>query len=564
MQDKNKKEITFDEAKSLIESGEAPNTELFGFDINQLFVDVISDSHDSSTCENFLKKITSKTLVHIAIEKNNEPALTKLVLAQANVDIPITITEKREQRHLLSGSENSMYTQWSEWSEWEPVVTTCSTLAWAKQGNNPSILSIIQDLTMPEEDINDAAIDVLAESLKNKSTIDVYKNKAVVLKSNINQCSFSLYGLPNKDIAERLEQKWQKKVTHQFFRLGEPLKKGKTSEIIYTTIKNTIEKNQIQPIKIDGLPRRSFIIALSKILTDYGYMPELVFQLGITSIKFTRENSVTRRQKGNFKMVLPLFDIAYGQGCINRMKNFMQPAWDKNTSHPRMRTNQFLKLIRERLAVMNSFRCSDLTPYGNIRLQSEKSAGNDEKNQGNIHLLNGLIFLVTTVEVLVRLYRQADGNIFPYSDQTGIASDAFPVAMAQARSLHLLLTGQITFTDFLGETTKDGYDATQHRAYYGAVTGKGTMDNITMMLEKLCAINQKYNASIPNVPEFQPFCEAYQQSNQTAFFIEGRSRLYFDLKATYGSGAESDEGSHNYSASEDSELDGVISFHVNN
>ena len=74
MQDKNKKEITFDEAKSLIESGEAPNTELFGFDINQLFVDVISDSHDSSTCENFLKKITSKTLVHIAIEKNNEPA----------------------------------------------------------------------------------------------------------------------------------------------------------------------------------------------------------------------------------------------------------------------------------------------------------------------------------------------------------------------------------------------------------------------------------------------------------------------------------------------------------
>src|ERR1700733_8665506 len=131
----------------------------------------------------------------------------------------------------------------------------------------------------------------------------------------------------------------------------------------------------------------------------------------------------------------------------------------------------------------------------------------------------GLLFLVSRVEVLVRFYRQADGSLFPYSDQTGIKSDAFPVSIAQARSLYLLLNGKISYADFFGETKTAGYDQEQHRAYFGTVTGKGTMDHSDVMLKKLFAINQRYNSHTSTLSAWKPFHDAYVESNKKSHFF---------------------------------------------
>jgi hypothetical protein len=59
-----------------------------------------------------------------------------------------------------------------------------------------------------------------------------------------------------------------------------PFNRNKRSfEINTTRIKNHQDSSQTTPIAVDGLPRRSFIIALAKIMSKQGHMPELIFKI---------------------------------------------------------------------------------------------------------------------------------------------------------------------------------------------------------------------------------------------------------------------------------------------
>jgi hypothetical protein len=198
------------------------------------------------------------------------------------------------------------------------------------------------------------------------------------------------------------------------------------------------------------------------------------------------------------------YDIAYGKGLETRLKNFTKPDWDKSDDNPDKRQAQFLLLINRNLIELTPFTNIDLNKYQNIKIDSdsETAEASNESTKNNLHLLNALLFLITTVEVLVRLYRTEDGNIYTYPDLNerkraeAQRSDDFPVAIAQSRSLSLLLEGHISFAYFWGASSimQNGLDNAQHRADYGA--GKETIDYFDVMMNKLLAINNLYNKKI--------------------------------------------------------------------
>ena len=410
-----------------------------------------------------------------------------------------------------------------------------------------------------EEEEEAEVLNELKILMEFKSKINFYENRMVKAQAKINSHTISMYGFYEREQAKKIQLKWQKKTYHQFFRLGEPLRRGKNSTRIFYQIFNFVKNDNCEPIIINNLSRRSFIIALSKTLTHYGYMPQVVFKLGSTVIQFTQ--SSTGRQKGNFKMILPIPCITYGERCIEGLKNLIKPLWDENHANQRLRYRKFLKLFKDRLTEMKSFNYFDLNRHGNILINSELEADRFDKNiQETLHFLNGLILLVTTVEVVVRFYRQPDGSLFSYDNESEKIHDAFPVAIAQARSLILLLNGKISFADFLGETIKPGYNHNQHRAYYGVVTGIACIDHLDIMFNKLFEINKKYNKLLQTSKTWKNFCNFYLESNPEGYFVEGRSRMYFDLLFVYGAGDESDSDPRDYSKSSDSEVDDVIEF----
>lgn len=425
-------------------------------------------------------------------------------------------------------------------------------------GKKPVKKAIITPQKVDHSD--DPEVQKIEKSLAKTAVDDVYQDTVVRAQVTKDKRTVSMYGFPDQTKRNAVELKWQQYVTSKFFRVGKALKPGKPSHDIYGKIKAYLAEEKPAPLVIDGFPRRSFIIALSKILTEYGSMPELKFQLGITVIELSRKDSRTKRQQGNFSMLIPSLThhIAYGEGCVKRMQNFCNPAWDKDSDNPPLRLKMLLSRFKAALPIMTSFSHAHLTKYGNVRIESDKypALPEDPKIKENIHFLNGLLFLVTVTEVLVRLYRTEDGTIYDYEDESGKTSDAFPVAMAQTRSLTLLLSGEISFDEFLGETPLEGYDAKQHRALYGAVTGKNTMDHLEVMFRKLSAINLKHDATImASLPAWKEFRETYLGSNPNGSILSGRSRMYFDLKNSYGTGDESDEDSSGYSDAPDSDID---------
>ncbi len=548
----------FKRVVSLIQAGEAPSMDTLGANINRIHYDYTGKSSlDLDLRERDSVYIIKKTLFHIAIEARNTPALIKLIRANADIHIPMIVTISRWQESK---------------SKFEHSDITVSTFDIAQQMEDSSIIKLIKPLEKAYKHVESQQkgtisttdgprVEDLPGILQRELALDSYKDKVAKTTLPRSGRQISFYGFPDKNSAQKIELKWQKKVTSKFFKVGKPLKEGKHSKTIYTAIKNSIAQNNMTPINIENERSRSFIIALSKILTEFDGMPHLFFQLGITTIELTAEDSITHRMKGNFKMKVPTrYDIAYGEGCINRLKNFLQPQWDEDSF--KKRNTAFLGQIRKRLPIMKPFTHRELNKYQNIHIDSDKdfASQKESKTRDSIHLLNGLIFLITTVEVLVRLYRKEDGGFFPYTDSKARQSDSFPVAMAQARSLMLLLYGQITFTNFLGEPQREGYDARQHRADYGAVTGSSTIEHVSMMFRKLCLINKKYDAAIFNNKGLKQFRNDYIASNTEGQVILGRSRMYFDLKSIYGSSGESSEETSDYSDSEDSELEEVVSY----
>lgn len=416
-----------------------------------------------------------------------------------------------------------------------------------------------------KKDDNDSDVDKLTEQLEQQAKIDVYHGKIVKATTKRAGRQVSLYGLPNRTKAEAREKKWQRSVSEKFFRVGKPLKPGCKSHKIYTDLTTYLEGNKVKPFPINGLNRRSFIIALSKVLTDHGHMPEITFQLGKTKIRLTRENSYTQKQKGNFSMEIPAlgqYQVAYGRNCVKRLKWIYEPSWEKDKIKNARRFDELKKSIAKRLQTMQSFHEEDFNNYGFVYLTGDRSGfyNTNGKVQSNIDFLNGLIFLVTTVEVLERLYRTKQGELYDYYYEEGKTSDAFPVAMAQARSIMLLLTGKISLTDFVGESLCQGYNGKQHNAYYGAVTGKSNIQYIDMVFEKLGAINRLHNTTVLRKREWRSFCDEYKGKDKYRTLIEGRSSMYFNLKAVYGAALESDEETSGYSDSDDSDSEASVMY----
>jgi hypothetical protein len=162
--------------------------------------------------------------------------------------------------------------------------------------------------------------------------------------------------------------------------------------------------------------------------------------------------------------------------------------------------------------------------------------------------------LITVVEVLVRLDHPMEDGISSYSASKAGDSDLLPVVLAQARSLCLLLRGEINYNDFIGQSVRDNYDGVQHRAYYGMVTGQDPIANIAMMRQKLFAINELYNKrtledkDAPNCPDLR---DDYLANHKDGGLIEGRTAMYLNLQSVYGSGDESGPEDAGYSSDED-------------
>lgn len=563
-------QITFEQAQSIISEGRVPDTTRFGFglDFTQKWSHNYRGADGVSRTQKEYETNCEESLIHHALSAQNFDAVVVLINTSFN-DIPyikqtrFRIRTFKEDAHgpLITDSDCN---QWSEWSAWTEEKESILIFA-ENMGAPASLIGLIR------EKLQSSTEDLLVENFK-KAAIDPYKDKIVRARQDKESRQVSLYGFPNKVRVNEFEYKWQRQVTQRFFRIGMPLNHNKRSFEIYTRIKNHQDSRQTTPIAVDGLPRRSFIIALAKIMSEQGHMPELTFKIGITKIKLTRENSFANRQQGNFSMqVVPqlAYDIAYGAGLETRLNNFTKPTWDRSATTHDERQTQFLRLINRNLTQLIPFTNTDLNKYQNIKIDSDRETAepSDERTKNNLHLLNALLFLITTVEILVRLYRTEDGHIYTYPDlnerKRALAqrSDDFPVAIAQSRSLSLLLEGQISFADFWGASMRNGLDNTQHRAYYGAVTGKETIDYFDVMMEKLLAINNLYNQIISNLSGWKVFSDTFKQSNKKGCVIEGRSRMYFDLKSGYGSGNESDPDS-NYSDTEDSELDEIVTFHV--
>ena len=412
---------------------------------------------------------------------------------------------------------------------------------------------------MPRE--GESPVDEIQDQLGKNLAVSPYKGKVIRKAGEKEKRKVHLYGFPNHAQAREQELSWLKYTVAKFFRVGKPLKEGKESTRLHKVIVDYLSSKDKKPVNIDGMCRRSFIIALSKILTENTGMPKLEFCIGNTIIRFIpSENNGTNRQKGNFKIEIgDCLDIKYGAGCITRLKYLYEANWDDSTDKS-LRKKRILALFKAKLQRISTFTPNNFNKYGNIFIDSDRDTGSsrDQRIQQNIHFLNGLLLLVTTVEVLVRLYRSADGNIYPYTSQAAIKSDSFPVAIAQSRSLIMLIEGRISFEDFLGESIRDNYDKEQHRAYYGTVTGRGTIDNIDIMFEKLFAVNTTYNSTVSNLDFWKDLRKVYLSDNKDGCLVEGRSRMYFDLVEVYGSGAESDDGSSSYSSDED--ISDIVEF----
>lgn len=129
-------------------------------------------------------------------------------------------------------------------------------------------------------------------------------------------------------------------------------------------------------------------------------------------MRFKRNPGAISRQKGNFKLKTPAFDIAYGADCVKRIRYLFG---SNNHQDFKRREKELLSLIKDRLSPISSFSYKDFNLAGCIRLDSESSADEfDKKIQESIHFLNGLLLLITTVEVLVRLYQKKNGDLFQY------------------------------------------------------------------------------------------------------------------------------------------------------
>ncbi|MBS0350631.1 MAG: hypothetical protein JSR33_05480 [Proteobacteria bacterium] len=411
-------------------------------------------------------------------------------------------------------------------------------------------------------------------SLTEKYEGKVMKNSVAVDPTGKSSLSkISLYGYPLKATALQKEQTRHERVVKKFFRIDKQLVEGRPSHILYNRITDQLkcDDQDKKPIKLDGYDRRSVIIVLSKILTEKNKMPTILFEVGITKISLVESKKESRkRQMGNCEMKIDgMSGLKYGKilmSSINGMTHGFgrPPAVDAQTD---ARKKKLLQLIAKKLPKISAFTLLDFNKYQRIRLEKEDSFSalgqrqeNKEALNKKVHLLNSLLFLITIVEVIVRFYR-IKGEVHTYDDleykedkNKAIASDSFPVAIAQSRSLELLVYGEITFDDFLGESTFYEGKKADHRARYGAMTGQRIIDNLKILMDKFSDINSKFHEMSNKRGKQKEFVTTYEKYNTSAYFVDGGSRICRNLLWSYGHGNESGDDESDYSSDEDDRI----------
>ncbi len=501
------------------------------FDINEVGEDALSEN-DPLLLDDNEEVVTLWTLMTVAIDCKNIPAVKKLLelgfsmesdegdfdyfsLAKSSPEI-LSLLKDHQARNVASSSSNA-------------------------NNNNNS-----EQVKKTEAQL--AGIEALA----------ITKTpKVLKIKDTTSGRPASVYAFPKKNEGVQKEVEWQKKATEKFFSFRKPVKPGTNSHNLYLRLRRQISGKAKEAIDITGFERRSLVIALKNIVRDYQEMPEVAFKIGPTTLRLS--NSSKNRQRGNALLTADNFiwTISYGKYCVDQFGHMT----GYNRGLKLERYQQLASLMRARINTFTPFVQTDFNSDGMIKLDFETSAVKDTSKNNiviRVDFLNGLLFLVTNVEVNARSYRDADGNTFKYADPKAIESDKLPVGIAQARGLMLTLDRVMqsqTITDalaayneFFGESPKYGADKSMHNGSLALVSGVGTIDNLPIVNDKLKHINASHNAA-KITPAWSAAFEPSYSTN--GMIISGKSSMYTELRDFYGSGAESDDNTSEYSNDSD-------------
>ena len=404
---------------------------------------------------------------------------------------------------------------------------------------------------------NTAQVKETEDQLANMAALAINQSpKILKIKDTNGARPTSVYAFPNKDEGVQKEIEWQKKATEKFFSFRKPVKSGTNSHNLYLNLRRQISGKTKEAIDITGFERRSLVIALKNIVRDYQEMPDVSFKIGPTTLRLSESSGNSNgRQRGNAFLSADNFGwtISYGKYCVDQFGHMT----GYNRGLKLERYQQLASLMLARIKTFTPFEQKDFNSEGMIKLDFETSAVKDTPKKNivsRIDFLNGLLFLVTNVEVNARSYRDANGNTFKYADPNAIESDKLPVGIAQARGLMLTLDRVMqaqaitdafeAYNEFFGESPKYGADKSIHNGSFALVSGVGTIDNLPIVNDKLKHINANHNAAKMTPAWSAAFDPSYSTHGN---IISGKSSMYTELRDFYGSGGESDDNTSEYS-----------------
>ncbi len=285
---------------------------------------------------------------------------------------------------------------------------------------------------------------------------------------------------------ESLKQKAQEKefskqatVTERFFRVGKPLEQKKNSTKLYGEILTAIDMDWL--VELDDYSSRAVIIAVTKLMQKFKMFPKVVFKIGNTVLSCSPSDK-RDRQVGNLLVTIENLNVSPSYG--NDIMGKLNPVLGAESLERELREIKLAKLLRLKSKIIQSFKPANFNQTGLIKIDGE--AAYSSQNAGNnnnlpairnaIHILNFLNFMHSIGEICRRLYRDKDGNLFPYSfPQPAKTSDRFPVAAFHTRVLNLMQSGTIRLDEVYGSGGKPPY---------GLVGGKSSIFNIDEVTQK--------------------------------------------------------------------------------
>lgn len=351
--------------------------------------------------------------------------------------------------------------------------------------------------------------------------------------------SLASYMFTDEEIAKAAELKITSHVNKRFFRFNKDAK-GRVPELIekietvirFTRTSRKLYQEQLddkdtfatgasayaeRAIILDGYSSRTVVIALIKILNKVGYIPTVAFKIGPTCILC--ESAPSARNKGNVNL-----QVIDAEGA----KIFIPSVYGDGNGKPHCSISEKLKKIAG---------SNKPAFFRQMREARHVISSVERRIPSDSHLINQVNLLHAIIEVARRCYFESTSGAKKLSE--------LPLGVAQARTSALLINDKITIDNAYGLDTSNppiyqGKAAReQHKAPYGALTGKTVDQHVDIVKEKIIRINEKYNSS----------------TDDGAFIIEGRRRLREFLSEEYGSDSESSGADYSDSESEIEELE---------